>query len=126
MFKFLKSYQNRENVCVLALFLTLFFYFDYFDNSEQLEQLDKEIALLTEETSKKLDSMIEMNKLLLKNLESDNENFVQFEQRIASLQELLNNAGLNSSDLTDVRSEIADISQFLKRANETRRAVLSE
>ena len=139
MFKFLKKYENRANLWALVLFITLFFYFDYFDGSEQREQLEEALALLaessnrvetlfdsTQEMSNMLNSSIEFNKSLMKKLESDNENFIQLEQRIASLQELMNNTDLNSSDLTVVRFEIADILQYLKRANETRKTVLSE
>ena len=48
------------------------------------------------------------------------------EQRISPLLGMLNNAELNSADLTVVQAEIADILQLLKRINETETAEITE
>ena len=92
-----------------------------FDDSEQFEQLDNKLTVLNELVDSTLkyqseleDSLDESKKLYERRLEVDRELFILIEQRIATWQDILNNSDPNSTDLTIVQAEMADIMQLLK------------
>lgn len=143
MFKFLKNKQNIQLILAYAfVFIVVVwsssFWFD--DSSEQLDQLDQEMTTLSEEVvrlgqalddyvkfrSNTEDSLRESNELLQTGFEQYKELFIHFEQRITFLQDVLNDADLNSTGLTAARVEIADFLQSLKSINETEMADLAE
>ena len=107
---------------------------------EQLDQLDQEMTALSneiEELGQSMDAYIEsrgmledslreVNELLDERLEQHKELFALLEQRIGLLQEILNDADLQSTDVTTVLAEITDILQTLKDINDTEAAVLAE
>ena len=134
MFKPLKN--NIKFILVYALVFVFMIWISsfWFDESyEQLNQLDQEITALSdeiEELGKSMDAYIEsrgmledtlreVNELLDERLEQNKELFMLLEQRIGLLQEILNDADLNSTDSTTVLAEITDILQTLKSINET-------
>jgi len=141
MFKLLK---NNIKIIVVYTFVFVFivwsssFWFD--DSYEQLDQLDQEVTALSDEIDKlgqSMDAYIEsrgmledtlreVNELLDERLEQNKELFLLLEQRIGLLQDILNDADLNSTDLTTVLAEITDILQTIKDINETEAAVLAE
>ena len=146
MFKFLKNKQNIQSVLLFFLvysvvFFTIIYLFD--DSSEEferLERLDQEVTSLAESVirtgelidetretmNERVEYLLEVNELLRLNLEQKSELLSLLEQRISPLQDMLNDADLNSADLTVVQAEIADILQTLKRINETETAELTE
>ena len=147
MFKFLKNKQNIQFILVYALLFAFVIWSSSFwldDGSEQidhkLDQLDQEVTELSEDIdrlgqsvdayvnirSKFEDALRESNELLRARLEQYKELFIQFEQRITLLQDLLHNADPDSTDLMTVQAEIADILQSLKHINEMEADDLAE
>lgn len=134
MFKLLKN--NIKFIVVYTLVFVFIvwsssFWFD--DSYEQLDQLDQEMTALSDEIyelGQSMDAYIEnrsmlegtlreINELLDERLEQNKELFMLLEQRIGLLQDILNDADLNSTELTTVLAEITDILQTLKNINET-------
>ena len=130
MFKLLKN--NIKFIVVYTLVFVFIvwsssFWFD--DSSEKLDQLDQEMTALSDEINslgQSVDAYIErrnmiedalheLNELFEERLEQNKELFLLLEQRIGLLQDILNDADLNSTDLTTVLAEITDILQTLKR-----------
>ena len=146
MFKFLKNKQNNQSVLLffliytVAFFAIVFFFDDSSEEFERLERLDQEATSLAESVirigelvektretmNERVETLLEVNELLRTNLEQRNELLLLLEQRISPLQGMLNNAVLNSAELTVVQAEIADILQSLKRINETETAEITE
>ena len=149
MFKFLKNKQNIKSGLLysilfsVVLLIILFLFYDSseeFGQLERLERLDQEVASLAESVirtgqlveetretlHKRVLTLLELNELLQTNLEQKNEILMLLERRISPLQGMLNNADLNSTDLTAVQAEIADILQTLKSINETETAEPTE
>ena len=143
MFKFLKNKQNIKFVLVYTLVFIFIvwsssFWFD--DSSEQLDQLDQEMTGLSDEInslgqsmdayieSRRMfeDTLREINELLEERLEQNMKLFMLLEQRIGSLQDILNDADIQNTDLTRVLAEITAILQTLKDINEAEAAVLAE
>ena len=141
MFKSLKN--NIKFIVVYTLVFVFIvwsstFWFD--DSSEQLDQLDQEMTALSdeidglgqsidayiEERSNFEDTLRELNQLLEERLEQNKKLFMLLEQRIGLLQDILNDADLQSTDLTKVLAEITDILQTFEDINETETAVLAE
>ena len=139
MFKFLKNRQNIQLILVYAPVFAFVIWSSSFwldDGSEQLDhrldQLDQEVTELSENIdrlgqsvddhvnirSKLEDLLRESNDLLKTRVDQYKELFIQFEQRITLLQDVLNNADPDSADLMTVQAEIADILQSLKQINE--------
>ncbi len=127
MFKFLKNKQMMQSFLVYLLAFTVGFTILYwgdrllFDDSEQFEQLDNKLTVLNELVDSTLkyqseleDSLDESKKLYERRLEVDRELFILIEQRIATWQDILNNTDPNTTDLTIVQAEMADIMQLLK------------
>ena len=133
MFKLLKN--NIKFIVVYTLVFVFIvwsssFWFD--DSSEKLDQLDQEMTALSDEINslgQSVDAYIErrnmiedalheLNELFEERLEQNKELFLLLEQRIGLLQDILNDADLNSTDLTTVLAEITDILQTLKSINE--------
>ena len=141
-----KSLINKQNIIFILVYTFVFtfivwsssFWFD--DDMEQLDQLDQEMTALSneiEELGQSMDAYIEsrgmledslreVNELLDERLEQHKELFALLEQRIGLLQEILNDADLQSTDVTTVLAEITDILQTLKDINDTEAAVLAE
>ncbi len=143
MFKFLKNKQNIKFVLVYTLVFIFIiwsssFWFD--DSSEQLDQLDQEMTGLSDEInslgqsmdayieSRRMfeDTLREINELLEERLEQNMKLFMLLEQRIGSLQDILNDTDVQNTDLTTVLAEITAILQTLKDINEAEAAVLAE
>lgn len=127
MFKFLKNKQMMQSFLVYLLAFTVGFTILYwgdrllFDDSEQFDQLDNKLTVLNELVDSTLkyqseleDSLDESKKLYERRLEVDRELFILIEQRIATWQDILNNTDPNTTDLTIVQAEMADIMQLLK------------
>ena len=127
MFKFLKNKQMMQSFLVYLLAFTVGFTILYwgdrllFDDSEQFEQLDNKLTVLNELVDSTLkyqseleDSLDESKKLYERRLEVDRELFILIEQRIATWQDILNNTDPNTTDLTIVLADMADIMQLLK------------
>ena len=141
MFKLLKN--NIKFIVVYTLVFVFIvwsssFWFD--DSSEQLHQLDQEMTGLSDEInslgqsmdayieSRRMfeDTLREINELLEERLEQNMKLFMMLEQRIGSLQDKLNDADIQNTDLTTVLAEITAILQTLKDINEAEAAVLAE
>lgn len=139
-----KSLINKQNVIFVLVYTFVFvfivwsssFWFD--DSYEQFDQLDQEMTALSdeinslgqlmdayiEERSMLEDTLREVNELLYERSEQNNKLFLLLEQRIVLLQDILNDADLQSTDVTTVLAEITDILQTLKDMNEAEAAVL--
>lgn len=143
MLKFLKSSQNIK-LLLTYTFVFVFivwsssFWFD--DSYEMVDQIDQDMTALSDEIdrfgqlmdtyienrSRLEDALREKNELLEVRLEQNKKIFMLLEQRIGLLQDILNDADLNSTELTTVLAEMTDILQTLKRIDETETAVLAE
>ncbi|MYI89018.1 MAG: hypothetical protein F4082_01750 [Gammaproteobacteria bacterium] len=139
-----KSLKNNIKFIVVYTLVFVFIVWSstfWFDNSsEQLDQLDQEMTALSdeidgvgqsidayiEERSNFEDTLRELNQLLEERLEQNKKLFMLLEQRIGLLQDILNDADLQSTDLTKVLAEITDILQTFEDINETETAVLAE
>lgn len=94
--------------------------------SDEIDRLGQLIDTYIENRSRLENTLRESNELHKTRLEQYEELFMLLEQRIGLLQDILNDADLNSTELTTVLAEITDILQTLKRIDETETAVLAE
>ena len=134
----LKSLINKQNIIFILVYTFVFvfivwsssFWFD--DGSEQLDQLDQELTELSDDINslgRSMDAYIEsrnmtedtlreLNELFEEQLEQNKQLFTLLEQRIGILQDILNDADLQSPDLMEVLAEISAVLQTLKDINE--------
>ena len=134
----LKSLINKQNIIFILVYTFVFvfivwsssFWFD--DGSEQLDQLDQELTELSDDINslgRSMDAYIEsrnmtedtlreLNELFEEQLEQNKQLFTLLEQRIGILQDILNDADLQSPDLMEVLAEISVVLQTLKDINE--------
>ncbi len=144
------SLKNKQRIKSILIYTFVFIVFGWsvlllLDDSGQgqLERLDilhQELTELREgigsleqsidtyiETRNRLEGTLrELNELREERLEQNKELFMLLEQRIGLLQDILNDADLQSNDLTAVLAEIKDILETLNSVNDTETADLAE
>ena len=144
------SLKNKQRIKSILIYTFVFIVFGWsvlllLDDSGQgqLERLDilhQELTELREgigsleqsidtyiETRNRLEGTLrELNELREERLEQNKELFMLLEQRIGLLQDILNDADLQSNDLTAVLAEIKDIRETLNSVNDTETADLAE